>query len=423
MVDRATPDLELFFDSLIEAYTGDPRFLERGWLQDAIRDRLTAGHERPFLLITAEPGTGKSAFLAWLAKRNANWPRYFIRRNEVSPLGPPGARSFLFRIGLQMAAVFPRAFNAGTRRITVEQRLRCVTSDASVIGAEIQRLIASPFVTATIGITQEVEAAAGKVAGLKIGEYVAEPRLSPVSDLQYLALIDPATAVAADSPDQLLVVLIDAIDELRYQPQEDSLLHWLENCPALPANVRLVITSRPDDDLLRTFRDRQSDRIQEFPLDFQASGQREKILSDLQTYARHLATPPAIAAKIAAAGMTEDKFVEAAVERAEGNLGYLGAVGRAVEQFILQKDDPALAKVVRLTDLPPGLRQLYAYFLHLVKRRAVERSVGIVDSAKGTVARASAWPEVHSPVLGSPQCRVRIAAGRADPAPSAHPGK
>lgn len=405
-MDRGTQGGELFFGTVVESYAGDPRFVPREWLETAIHERLAGGSERPFLLITAEPGAGKSAALAWLARQHQNWPRYFIRRNEISPLGPPGARSFLFHIGLQLAALFPGAFETKRLSITVEQRLSRVNENAKVIGAEIQRLIASPFVSATIRITQEL-AAAGNVTGLKIDEYVAEPRMSAVSDLQYLALIDPASAIASDQPGEQIVVLIDAIDELRYQPQEDSLLGWLENCPDLPANVRIVIASRPDDDLLRAFRDRQARRIQEFPLDFHADPSRDGVLSirdhvmaDLRAYARNLAATPEVAHKLGELSVTSDQFVATAVGRADGNLGYLTAVGRAVDHFIAQREDQPLLEALRLKDLPSGLAQLYGYFLHMVKRRAVDRSVAIIDAARGTVDRASAWAEVHAPILG-----------------------
>jgi hypothetical protein len=405
-MDRGTQGRELFFGTVIESYAGDPRFLPRAWLETAIHERLACSSERPFLLITAEPGAGKSAALAWLARQHQNWPRYFIRRNEISPLGPPGARSFLFHIGLQLAALFPAAFETKRLSITVEQRLSRVKENATVIGAEIQRLIASPFVSATIRITQEL-AAAGKVTGLKIDEYVAEPRMSVVSDLQYLALIDPASAIATEHPDERIVVLIDAVDELRYQPQADSLLGWLEDCPDFPANVRVVIASRPDDDLLRAFRDRQAHRIQEFPLDFHASHCREdvsfvrdRVMDDLRAYARNLAATPEVAHKLGELSLTSDEFVATAVGRADGNLGYLAAVGRAVDHFIAEKEDQSLLEALRLKDLPPGLAQLYAYFLHMVKRRAVDRSVAIVDAARGTIDRATAWTEVHVPILG-----------------------
>lgn len=39
-----------------------------------------------FLLLTADPGAGKTALRAWLAHQNPAWLRYFIRRDSRTPL-------------------------------------------------------------------------------------------------------------------------------------------------------------------------------------------------------------------------------------------------------------------------------------------------------------------------------------------------
>ena len=51
-----------------------------------------------------------------------------------------------------------------------------------------------------------------------------------------------------------IVVLVDALDEIRYGPRGEDVLSWLAACPALPPNARFVLTARPDSDLLSVFR-------------------------------------------------------------------------------------------------------------------------------------------------------------------------
>jgi hypothetical protein len=46
------------------------------------------------------------------------------------------------------------------------------------------------------------------------------------------------------------VILIDALDELRYRPIGNTVLDWLNWCPELPSNVRILVTSRSDPDWL-----------------------------------------------------------------------------------------------------------------------------------------------------------------------------
>jgi hypothetical protein len=390
---------DLFFQSLIEGYLGNKRFVERPWLEERIHEGI-ADRDRPFVLITAEPGAGKSAILARLASRNPAWPRYFIRRDQLSPLGPPGARSFLFQVGLQLAARYPEIFRPERLQVTIVQQARKVAPDGKLIAGSVKELLASPFVTAVLTIRQQVEEAGGEVTGLHVDKWVADPRLIEVSDLQALAIIDPATALAETAGGTPVVVLIDALDELRYQPENDSLLDWLANCPELPANVRLVITSRPDDALLRNFRNRQGARIHEIYLEWQRPEVIDRVAGDLRAYASRLAESPEVQAAVAAAGQTRESFESAAVDKAEGNLGYLDALGRAIDRAAIEKDGNALRQAIEFSRLPGGLRSLYGYFLQQIQARVGDRCVRIEYPKTGDSYLVSAWSEVYLPILG-----------------------
>ncbi|MCZ7567057.1 MAG: ATP-binding protein [Ardenticatenaceae bacterium] len=150
---------DLFFGAAIDTYLANPRFLQRDWLAADVEQRLNDPGCR-FLLLTAEPGAGKSAFLAQLARDHPSWPRYFIRRDQVAPLGPPGARSLLLHVGLQLATCYPQLFATDRLELTIRQRLGTLGQDASAIGVEVQRLIGSPFRRVALKIIQEVERAA-----------------------------------------------------------------------------------------------------------------------------------------------------------------------------------------------------------------------------------------------------------------------
>ncbi len=108
-------DGELFYDSLIRSYVEASRFLRRDWLAEQVETAM-AGLDCRFVLLTAEPGAGKTAFMAQLAHDHPAWPRYFVRRDQTTPLGDPGAHSFLLQIGLQLAARFPQAFRQSHRQ-------------------------------------------------------------------------------------------------------------------------------------------------------------------------------------------------------------------------------------------------------------------------------------------------------------------
>lgn len=86
---------DLFFRATVRSYVEDnPRFLRRDWLAKEVETRLDDPDCR-FLLLAAEPGAGKSTFLAQLAHDHPNWPVYFIYRDQRTPLGDVDAESFL----------------------------------------------------------------------------------------------------------------------------------------------------------------------------------------------------------------------------------------------------------------------------------------------------------------------------------------
>ena len=396
-VPRTEPHDDLFFEEFVQAHLTAPRFIERPWLEDRVNN-LLGQSQRPFLLLTAEPGAGKSGLLAWLASRNRNWARYFIRRDQISPLGPPNTRSFLFQIGLQLAVRYPDIFVPERIQITIEQTLQNLTKGSRLIAGDIKELIASPFVTATIRIKQQIAEAEGEIAGLRVEKWIADPRLIPVSDLQFLALINPAAVMMRHNPGELIVVLIDALDELRYQPESDSLLDWLANCPDLPPNVRFVVSSRPDQELLRAFRKRQESRIQELPIDYDNADIKSHVDEDLRAYAVRMTLDPLV--KTTLTEMTEDGFVNSAVQKANGNLGYLDAIGRAIDQALAEKDSISLRQTLALSRLPFSLCGLYGFFLHQIKARVGEQRVSLVDTRTREVHWISAWSEVYLPILG-----------------------
>ncbi len=388
------PESDLFCESIIQTYVNSPRFVKRGWLVDEMEAKLAVKDCR-FLLLTAQPGAGKSAFCAWLASHQPEWPRYFIRRDQRMPFGDAGARSFLLQIGFQLAAKFPDAFRRDELRVTIEQRVKANLS-GDIVGAEVDRLLASPFRQKIVDIRQQVDSNEGRLTSLRVGEWVTEPRLLALSDLQYMALINPATTLLNRSPGTRLVILVDALDELRYRDTSQSLLHWLAACPPLPANVRVVLTARRDEALLAELRAAQRPWLQELVME----QHKTDVAGDLQAYADRLAGEPAVRAALKAAGREPTSFVDQLTQQAAGNLGYLVAVARAVDQAVTQSDREALQAVLDLTHVPPTLEGLYAFSLGRIRDQVRRQSVELEDPQTGQRHFAPAWPAVYRPTLG-----------------------
>ncbi|WNM59732.1 WD40 repeat domain-containing protein [Candidatus Nitrospira allomarina] len=380
--------------------------MRREWLATEIDDLLQEPDCR-FVLLTAEPGAGKSAFLAQLAYDHPAWPVYFIRRDQHSPLSDVGTHSFLLRLGYQLAAHHPALFKPEQIRVTVEQRIGTIETGGEAIGAEIERILVSPFYQQVVQIQQDIERLQGKVTGLRVGEYVLEPRLVPVADLQYMALIDPARALFKLDPSQQIVILVDALDEIRYHQATDNLLTWLTNAPELPPNVRFVLTSRPPDGAVSTFQDKQTSWVR--PFELQESDGR--VQQDLESYLKQLLVIDAVA-EIMTTDEEAKNFPDRALHRADGNIGYLDALGRGIDQAVKGMGDAthptrvkthqnALLEILTLKELPEHLEGLYGFFLRQIQTEAANDAVLVgKDAETGKALYRSAWAEIYRPILG-----------------------
>src|SRR5262245_7402763 len=239
--------LDLFFQGLVRRHVADnPRFVRRDWLATSLAEFLRDPARR-FLLITAEPGAGKSVFMAQLAHDNPSWLRYFIRENQQQVLASVSAKSFLLRTGLQLAALHPELFSIEELRLSIALRVGDVAEGGKVVGAEVKRLLASPFYTKglekALGIDVDVRGNRGKVVGLQVEELVADSHLLEPADLLHLGLVDPARALRRKDPQRQIVILLDAVDEIAYKVGGDDILTFLTNCEELPENVRVVLSS------------------------------------------------------------------------------------------------------------------------------------------------------------------------------------
>lgn len=376
---------DLLFRPAVRRHVDAPRFVRRDWLAAEVGAALAAPACR-LVLLTGEPGAGKSGLLAQLAADHPDWPRYLLRRDQRSPLGDGSARSFLLRVGFQLAATRPALLSSEQLRIEVDQRVGELRDGGSAVAAEVERILASPFHQAVVQIRQQIRTAGGVAVGLRVGEWVADPRLLPLADLASMALLDPARVLARLHPGENLVILVDALDELADDPSGESLRAWLTDT-ALPPNVRILVTSRPDP-TTRLLADRHGAALRQITIE--AADQR--VRADLATYAHALTRSPRIAAAL---GDGDAGFVKAAVDKADGNVGYLDALGRALDQAD-QADLPAL---VALAELPDTLAGLHAYFLRRLRAGPGAAPVLIDDPATGATLPMPAWPAVFRPLL------------------------
>jgi hypothetical protein len=367
------------FSDLIDSYTAD--FVGRGWLVDKINSELAEPDCR-FVLITGDPGMGKTAFLAHLAKTQPRWLRYFIRRDSKTLLRPGDANTFLQTVGRQFATLYPRAFDPKNLEIIVRQRVGSVEESGSVIAARIEELHASPFYRVALQVEQEMQRVAGDVVGIEIGRLIAEPRLMKLQDLQYMGLLDPAELLWEQEPEIQVVILVDALDELRYRPAETDILRALSELPDIPPNIRFIVSSRPERFLKELL---SRDDAREVPLIPTEPGNQ----SDLRNFARGVVRDQDLELALKNAGVELEDFMDDLLAKAAGNFLYLESVLTGIQ---VAASDPAkresLVALLRVNELPDDLGDLYDHFLTYIVRWT-EQKMG-----------PRAWREYLQPFLG-----------------------
>jgi len=386
---------DLFYEDLIRSYVDAPGFVERPWLARRVDEALADPGCR-FVLLTAEPGAGKTTLMAWLADQNPGWPRYFIRRDSKTPLSSGDARSFLFAIGHQLAARRPALFRPENLEVVVQQEIADLKASGRAAGIQIEDLQVSPFYHTALRVEQHVQIAAGELVGISIKHLTLQPRLQETGNLQYLALIDPARVFLAENAAGRIIILVNALDELRYLPGGESILDWLTGCPELPGNVRLVLTSRPDPALLDGFRQSQTRWLRELSV----HPENPRVQDDLRRCAHRLASQAKVGGALAKAGMPAQVFTKKAVGVARGNFQCLVTLFRNLEQAVEHGSQAEIQRAVALEELPKGLEDLYAFYIRQVRRSVVEMSVETRGAEALEVKYLPAWEGLYQPLLG-----------------------
>jgi hypothetical protein len=384
-------DQPLFFSDVVASYVANPRFLRRPWLAQAI-NQLAEDPQTRFVLVIGEPGAGKSTFLAQLADEHPLSLVYFIRRDQISMLGGVSAHAFLTQVGFQFAHLYPDLFDADELRVTIEQYVSYAAGP--VVGLDVDRLVASPFYRSVLLIKQRIGSSGAQISGLRVRELVADPLQIDLQDLQFMALISPAITLLRRRPRERIVLLIDALDELAEYDPTGTIVEWLTNCPELPPNIKILMTSRPPNAAVRALCARHATSLREFHM----ASSDERISADLRTYAQSLVQSAPIVTALDKAGIAQTAFVSKLLDLAEGNIGYLDAFARALDYAISKADEGQVEALLSLRSTPASLQSLHRFFVAQVEARARSARVEAQDDA-GNVHFLDAWSALHSRLL------------------------
>ncbi|WP_089100190.1 ATP-binding protein [Streptomyces hyaluromycini] len=386
-----TPRPRRAFEDVIRART-EANFVERAWLYDEIEQALKSD-EGQYVLVTGEPGAGKTSLLAGIARAHPDRLRYFFRRDSRTAVTGGDTESFLLSIGHQLARERPELFELERLSVVVQQHIDSVAAEGRVIGIRIDDLKVSPFHrTATLEVEQRIRDVAGRATGVEIGMAHLEPRLLDSDNLAHLALIGPAQVLAEQDPEARIVILLDALDEIADDDTTEPrkrVLHWLARSPELPANVKVVMTSRPHAGL-RLFRAAREDRLTEVVIDAGSP----QVVGDLRTYADCVLERPAVLAAERARGSLPGSTKRHAVRRAAGNFLYLATYARALIDAAEEQDDEMVDRLLAFSGVPGRLPGLYGFFVELVREELTPW-----PRVPGT-SEPGGWEGVGLPIIG-----------------------
>ncbi len=181
---------------------------------------------------------------------------------------------------------------------------------------------------------------AGSV-GTQIGPKIGTINLGDAASL-FNVVCTPLKTLASQQPERSVVVLVDALDEAGLWPSVPSIVELVASGSGAdaPPNLRFLVTSRPDPDVVERFPERfRWDLVRDSPSDAR----------DVFAYVR---------ARIAERAPSADPgLAEKIAEASGGNFLY---VEQALDYWLPRLSE--LASVEEL-ELPPGLDSIYALFL------------------------------------------------------------
>jgi type II secretory pathway predicted ATPase ExeA len=357
MMGRSETKPILDFTHYLAERTRD--FTGREWVFRAINDWLGDADGSRVFMLTGEPGSGKTAIAGRLTQ---------FSQSVVSP--PEGldrlAPSFLSAVHFCSARdrywIDPFTF-AGS--IATQLANRFATYRRAIEDSHEDRRV-------RVDISQDVKTAMNSQV---IGMVVNVTAPSPESAFNRVVR-DPLEELFRQGFDQQLVILVDALDEALLHSEEVGIVSLLTQADNLPADVRFILTSRPEIEVVRPLRRSGVDQHSlTSPLELTNS------LYDVERYVRNkLAELSHITTKLGP-DLSIDSLVTAVRDSSAGNFLYVDYLLRML------KDQHAEIRKESLSELPAGLDGIY---LEFVERLTVSPEVWVEDYAPivGTLAVA-----------------------------------
>ena len=231
------------------------------------------------------------------------------------------------------------------------------------------------------GITLNINLSAKENQGTLIGVEKIENLIvvsTPAPEVFDLAVASPLRQVLEKRPNQVIFILVDALDEATKFPGGVDVVKLLANWSSLPANVRFLLTCRNDPEILAEF---------SVPDAVDLSGETAKasVEGDIRRYLTVRLSAPPLAARLAQLP-DRDGLAARLVTASEQNFLYI--------KLLLDDVETGGRAITDLNTLPQGLYGLYRTYLDRLvpdwnKDTDTKHVLGLLSVAMRPVAAAT----------------------------------
>jgi len=342
-------------------------FTGREWVFRAVDEWLGDPEAARILLLTGEPGCGKTAISARLVQfsLDAATPPDGVTRLT------PGFLSARHFCSGDHRWISPHRFSEAVSH----QLGRCPEFSEALVESLKPR--AGEGKAPAQVIHQEVQHVSDQ--GVVIGSINIIERIAVGDDVRpedaFLRLVlEPLQALSPQEEGHRVVILVDALDEAVAYSGKANIVSLLAGATDLPAGVHFLLTCRNDSSLIGRFP--ENDRLR---IDISSEKYTDETEGDIRAYLVRRLSEPEIARRAAAAGPGK-VLHQKLIDKAAGNFLYI--------RFLLDEVAEGQRTLEDLDGLPRGLYGLYRTFLD---RLTPEMREG---------RSSNAWRERYQPLLG-----------------------